>query len=516
MLSSKPVVIPTGGGGGGAGNNRRSTTTTTTITKLTTTTTTTTMTKPLSAKREDDQRRCGRHGRDQPHQPDMVPPAVAALLAVTSIPPPKRTTMTDARLGRKRMGDRPGRQKTVMIVGVFDEKRAHEKMVSAALNRSPLDVLLGSAEGLAPDDADTADLESEGVRPSTSVGRVSFESVPSLDQDDLSTTSSLSPPPPSSSERRKPNGHRKEEPQAESCLQDHPLLSERHSLGNDDPYCHPQRNLNAGNHSNPHRVTLTPSPLRWREISLKSNLTASLRVLRSAAKSFSNFTTGPATQAEDFITRSILSISPQFTDERRPLPLDDVPTPALRRYLNPPPSSDSSRHQAQFFSPHHHLHKTTLSKQVGPCTASIQLQTYRVADQASCSSRKSSPTGVRPPSPSSRSKGPAAAAAALPPPTVNLRPREPRENGDFLRVIVLEMNMRREGKLSDTAPGRARFILPPRRSSSPPNSNHRLPLNKPLESTSAADDGRDVDNGGSSINTSPVMIPRRWIATSVE
>jgi len=42
------------------------------------------------------------------------------------------------------------------------------------------------------------------------------------------------------------------------------------------------------------------------------------------------------------------------------------------------------------------------------------------------------------------------------------RPREPRENGDFLRVVVLEMNMRREGKL-ERASGRARMWLPPRR-----------------------------------------------------
>jgi hypothetical protein len=43
-----------------------------------------------------------------------------------------------------------------------------------------------------------------------------------------------------------------------------------------------------------------------------------------------------------------------------------------------------------------------------------------------------------------------------------VRQREVRENADFLRVIVLEMNMRREGKLSDTAQGKARYMLPPR------------------------------------------------------
>lgn len=42
------------------------------------------------------------------------------------------------------------------------------------------------------------------------------------------------------------------------------------------------------------------------------------------------------------------------------------------------------------------------------------------------------------------------------------RQREPRENSDFLRVIVLEMNMRKVGKLSDASPGRARLWLPAR------------------------------------------------------
>ena len=48
----------------------------------------------------------------------------------------------------------------------------------------------------------------------------------------------------------------------------------------------------------------------------------------------------------------------------------------------------------------------------------------------------------------------AAVAAAM-------RQREPRENSDFLRVVVLEMNMRREGKLEM---GRAKIWLPPRQS----------------------------------------------------
>ena len=42
------------------------------------------------------------------------------------------------------------------------------------------------------------------------------------------------------------------------------------------------------------------------------------------------------------------------------------------------------------------------------------------------------------------------------------RQREPRENSDFLRVIVLEMNMRKVGKLTGKNPGRAKLWLPAR------------------------------------------------------
>jgi hypothetical protein len=47
-------------------------------------------------------------------------------------------------------------------------------------------------------------------------------------------------------------------------------------------------------------------------------------------------------------------------------------------------------------------------------------------------------------------------------PELGPRQREPRENSDFLRVIVLEMCMRKAGKLSDDGMGRARIWLPPR------------------------------------------------------
>ena len=175
---------------------------------------------------------------------------------------------------------------------------------------------------------------------------------------------------------------------------------------------------------------------------LSSNISASVRVLRSAAKSFSDLSAARRQQ----LTRSILSISPQYTDEKRPALYPEIPEPALRRYLNPCHVSPSE----------FHLH-TPMHNAIDRCTVSVQLQSY-----------------YRPPSPSKYATTPAIfpggirsleEEASLLESAVTNRPREPRENGDFLRIIVLEMNMRKAGKLGDVAVGKARIWLPPRQAS---------------------------------------------------
>jgi hypothetical protein len=78
----------------------------------------------------------------------------------------------------------------------------------------------------------------------------------------------------------------------------------------------------------------------------------------------------------------------------------------------------------------------------------IQMQTYDRRGRSKSRRRTSDPFSE-------------AGRALSSPPVV--RQREPRENSDFLRVIVLEMNMRRVGKLDAKAVGRARIWLPPRK-----------------------------------------------------
>jgi hypothetical protein len=43
-----------------------------------------------------------------------------------------------------------------------------------------------------------------------------------------------------------------------------------------------------------------------------------------------------------------------------------------------------------------------------------------------------------------------------------------RENSDFIRIAVMEMAMRKRGKLDDQRPGRARWALPARKTSTVP------------------------------------------------
>jgi hypothetical protein len=85
----------------------------------------------------------------------------------------------------------------------------------------------------------------------------------------------------------------------------------------------------------------------------------------------------------------------------------------------------------------------------------IQMQTYTRKIPSRSSSKNRATTNT----------GPAVVVDVYETPEFPLLPRqrEPRENSDFLRVIVLEMNMRRSGKLDAKSAGHARVWLPPRK-----------------------------------------------------
>ncbi|KAA6408493.1 MAG: hypothetical protein FRX48_07575 [Lasallia pustulata] len=393
--SSKPVVIPTGNRTSGLHRRKESHV-------------------PLS---EAPDRRV--HG----HEANALPPAVAALLAVTSLPASRYAPRQ--RRQRKSEGHSPSRQ--ALQSSNPDDVRPS----LSSFSPQSWHVLLSPPQEL---DGDNISISSDTTIEATlSVRSISVDSMPSLSSDLESGTSVSAPPTPvrpTTSDRRQKGVT---SPQPKNCVLDHPLLPTQDCESDDEPIAADAETLRTD--------IATATPVTPTRSSFKSNLTASLRVLRSAARSFSNFT-APTPERDDFLTRSILSISPRFTDERRPQASAEPPDPALRRYLNP------SINSAELRVFHGHGRSRNARDEA---TASIQLQTYQ---RTSKSAKKASAPPVFLSSQYSN-ETPAESASSS-------RQREPRENSDFLRVIVLEMNMRRSGKLSDGAPGKAKMWLRPR------------------------------------------------------
>jgi len=351
-----------------------------------------------------------------------VPPAVAALLAVTAIPPPgsrKQRILREQKSALDIFVEPPTpAHPPPSFDDAFEEEEEEEEenlaLESVELSRDPsrdsirsvLSALLGP-----PDEEhyESSPLEKSLSDSQLSLRSSSSESVPSLDNDDESTLSWGSAYSSPLSRRFRGLSSPPEDSQ-----DDHPLMWDSDDDVSNVPTLEPE--IGFFSEDALKRIT--------RRLNFKSNLTASIRVLKSAARSFSSISVStPLIQPDDYLTRSILSITPQFTDEKRPAPTLDTPTPALRRYLNPTnPAPDM------------------------PCTGAIQMQTYHSNRPDLTENKRSSSS----PSSTDSNSSPVT------------RPREVRENGDFLRVIVLEMNMRRGGKLADTAAGKARLVLPPR------------------------------------------------------
>jgi hypothetical protein len=338
------------------------------------------------------------------------------------------------------------------VESIIERAQESEKELSLRLSKSPMDILLMAPEELEADDASVCDSIPESV---LSTRTVSMESMPSLSNsfttDPFSSLDSPQTPP----RRRKIQPTRRSlEP-----VSSPPGEPESHPLSPENEVEELDFRVFAKEEVAESDKKASRLPFKPLKSAFKSNLTASLRALRQAARSFSslNFSSIPP---EDFLTRSILTIDPQvpYTDERRPPPLEEVPTAAVRRYLNPTTSS-------RLGQPH--------SLAPGPVlrtfTASIQMQTYKVHRAQGVS-----PTSGRSPYPSVAvgSSSTAQASQSKPvapePPMPGPRQREMRENPDFIRIAVMEMAMRKSGKLDDQRPGRARWALPPRKTSTKP------------------------------------------------
>ncbi|KAL9122509.1 MAG: hypothetical protein Q9187_000927 [Circinaria calcarea] len=365
-------------------------------------------------------RHAGSYARDN----TLIELSVASLLATTIIPKSKHRSFSRRELACR------GRSSYLQVMNEIgpDESRN----ASSSCSPRSWGLLQDSSKEFEPDmwsfESDSSMAALDSTR------SMSNDSMPSLmsDFDMSSSVSSLRTPgipAPVRARREKSLSclH------AENCELDHPLS--------------PGYN-NVPNFGSPHPSdieTLIPDvamPIVSSKPSFISNLTASIRVLKTAAKSFSNFTA----QHQVTTGRPMLADSLKFTDDRRPFHLNEVPDFATRRYLNPVIASAGEMHI-------HHDHDQRRNQ----CTTSIQLQTYY----------KKGPSSKHATSPAifaACESGPLDVGSPPVQKPPSSRQREPRENSNFLRVIVLEMNMRKAGKMEEAAPGKARIWLPPRQS----------------------------------------------------
>ncbi|CEL03278.1 hypothetical protein ASPCAL04434 [Aspergillus calidoustus] len=358
---------------------------------------------------------------------------LASILQATAIPVPRRGWAAQ----ESRKLPRIVEDFSKLLLGEFDDN------TSEGTGNPTLDDLLSpqTEKSFASSDCDSETL-------SSSVPSISVSSVPSL-ENDVETPSSISIPFTPSSQRSPSDRilRRRHPSNCENCAYNHPLLDTEPS-GSGDEHIVTSQQLSSPPYSTPSKAFISSRSFP-RLGSFKSNLTASLRAIKSAAQSVSAFAS-PSVQPDDFLTRSLFTITPEMTDDRRPLPMDDTPSPALRRYLNPIMVSPAEMYSYQD-QPHE-----LLDSRKSPI--SVQMQTYHRSGTRGSRKRRFR---------FSSSKNSARTSLSFDPeaPVPLSRQREPRENSDFLRMVVLEMNMRRRGKLRDDVPTRARVWLPPRKGS---------------------------------------------------
>ncbi|KAI5271473.1 hypothetical protein E4T47_05174 [Aureobasidium subglaciale] len=406
-----------------------------------------------------------RQSRDseQKHRPDALPPALAALLAVTAIPPPR------SQLRRKKSPIRD------MSIDELIQEWKKDNSTKSSYSCASLDMLLGSDED---------DYEHMYSSRSTSC-----DSIPSLDGDEASVLSISNPATPDSIRSRKSSmgSYRKEKtfctPEIQDCSVDHPLGLSALDFDEDLIFIN----------------SPCPKDRKQRKSGgFRSNLSSSLQAIKSRVTS--SFSSLNLNLDEDSFSDASLwqhpYLFPRLSSELRPTPFTSTPSKSHRQYLNPrsaPVPFEEQQHHWQKAlsssdSPDHEFSETPM----------IQMQTYnKRAASSPRRSRRGSSTGA----PDPRSEAGRAMSGHVPMPT---RQREPRENSDFLRVIVLEMNMRRGGKFEEGASGRARIWLPPRK--------------QPVARHSVFSDDEDDDEiapaGDSRVATK--KIPRRWVPVSME
>ncbi|KEF55750.1 uncharacterized protein A1O9_08501 [Exophiala aquamarina CBS 119918] len=442
-----------------------------------------------------------RNTRGKPPKPErpapttlQIPTSAAANLPRTG--PPRRESVQDILSSttipiRKKPRQRPAqRLPNCDYVADFskllrdDVQSQGDAHLSGSWTNPQFEGLFGNIDGFIEDQVIVG---SEGVDASLlSTRSLSSDSMPSLASPDDFSTNDM--PSVSPATIRSPADPRlRQVASSEDCSNQHPLLSR-------DDDCQ------FSGASTPELLVSSPPKPRRRDVleqkahrSFKSSLTASLKALKSAAQTVSNIaTTPPLVPPDEFLGASIFEFKPELTDDRRPPPSVEPPSAAMRRYLNPratmPADSPAQLHFWLDEKPDPHSKvvgnrkpKLKTKKKNQPASSnSSKLKNSRnrtallpsVVQLSTCipstirtANASSPPTWLEPDgTPSNKHR----AAQALTDGTADSphgegqpRPREPRENRDFLRVYVCELNMRKCGKLADEAHGHAKLWLPP-------------------------------------------------------
>jgi len=372
-----------------------------------------------------------------------------------------------------------------------DVKPTSDGSLSGSLGNPHFDGLFGNIDGLVEGQMFVG---SEGLYGGIlSTRSLSAESTPSLTSvDDFSLHDNVSVS--ASTIRSVPERKLRHVASSEDCAAHHPLLPDDDERGSNSSFPPSARALSLSPPelviSPPTRPRRRPMAPEKRASTFKSSLTASLKALKSAAQTVSNIATTPMPsprrpiQPDDFLTRSFFDIQPSLTDDRRPPPSDQPPSAALRRYLNPhncfPPDSPAQLHFWLEDKPTRPLitakednkpklkikkkyQTSPLSKDKNeprPLPALVPLATC-IPSSIRTANASSPPIWLAPDGTPTSKYHPLENDANVAEGEGQPRQREPRENRDFLRVLVCEMNMRRSGKLAEESEGRAKLWLPP-------------------------------------------------------
>ncbi|MBE7181892.1 MAG: hypothetical protein INR71_11925, partial [Terriglobus roseus] len=318
------------------------------------------------------------------HDAAALPPAVAALLAMTAIPPHRKGQ-------KRRQVQAPStRPRHMSLSELVDEWHAMDLGDASSFSPSSpaMEFLLSSPDhesalARSPSDDELPDRFTFAARSQ------SDDSIPSLDSECRSLQSAVDPVTPlpsapsggeTSSVKSVGSARREKDkwsPRSVDCACDHPLLqtSVPDSPDTDSSPLSPprQRHLERKLHHRalhrqhhrhyhprhllqhvPSRQRLQPSshpsvqPVKyqtsksWRPLSnFRSNLTASLETLKSAATSISNFT-APSLTPDDYLSQSLFDTITPYRSEVRPR-FSGIPNAQVRRYFNPgpPPAGDT-------------------------------------------------------------------------------------------------------------------------------------------------------------------------------